>query len=231
MIPSANHQKALELREAGKSEEALSAYLQARVAYTREENMEGLVRVLLEESITYRHLYEEEDLTLYLDQGLAQLQLAQYLIEEYELSETLHLLATLNMGTYLTFVGEFEAAAEHFDDAMHHEEDPIAKANLATHLATALWLDGKEGEANSLFTKNIAIMEAALENKTAKEDLFTLQIWLTGAYIRFAECLADAGEEQETRTQLDKAQVILKDHPELVIRTQQANRLEKALQE
>jgi tetratricopeptide (TPR) repeat protein len=230
-IPSKHHQEALELREAGKAVEALHRYLDARAAYTQEENMEGVVRALLEESITYRHLFEESDLPVYLDQGLAQLQLAEYLIEEYQLPEELHMLANLNMGTYLTFVGEFEAAAEHFDDVLHHETNPLAKANYATHLAVALWLDGKVGEARALFTKNIEILEQALPNGSGSITAFNLQVWLTGAYIRFAECLADEDQVDEAHAQLKKAREILQSHPELVIRGQQADRLEKALAE
>lgn len=182
------HEKAIQLREQGNSQEALSLYQQALTDYLLTGQTNFLVNVVLEKAITYRHLFAKDKNDLWLVLTANQLNLADQLIKHLQQPE-LKFLLEREQGSLALLKSNFEAAAQHFSQALTavDPQNP-ARDDLLSHQGWAMALQGQTHEAIVIIKKAIEQLQTLASTKRVNST--TAATWLSGAYLRLAAILS-----------------------------------------
>lgn len=221
-----SHRQAAELREAGKSEEALVLYQKVLLEYLAQKNIEGVIRVLLEKWLTYKHLWQETQNDLYLSLGSAEVQHADYLTYAYDVSPELHVLTQRNLGDYLTLREDYQGAEEELRSALEKVAgDDVSRADLLGHLAPVVWKTEGSAAAEQLFSEAMTLLQLQPEAPSH----FVNQVWQSGVYLRWAQCLLDNQNQSGAREKIQLAEEIISGNPELIIRQKQLSTLKQQL--
>lgn len=219
------HIQAAQLREAGKSQEALPLYTSALLEYVAEKDYEGAVRVLLETSIVYRHLFYLEQDENYLIMGESFATTALALCEAHQLDQSVISLAYQELGTYALLRDSADEAVELYEEAVEMLDPRDQKANAQAHLAAAYWENGQKQEALRLFGESIA----ALQSYVDQPDTQAHRTWLSGALMRRARCFLEDENREKAQENVQAAQHILQSEPKLPVRERQLAELKKLL--
>lgn len=230
MKPSSIHQEAIQKREAHQSREALELYESALLDYIESENLEGTVRVLLEKVITLEHFFASTDRDIYLELAATTLQLAEYLVDKHEVGADLRIVMLRQVGSLSIIMGEIDDAGEAYEEAMGlAPKGSWQYADLQAHLAEVECEQDQFGQAESLFQQ--AIDRLSSDDNKGEVDERTRYVWLTGAYLRWADCLLGESQIDDARVLLEKAAEIIDQRQDLPRRKEQLDILQTALEE
>jgi len=186
-ITSSLHHAAAQLRENNQSTEALALYAKALNEYIAQDDMEGVIRVLLEKNITYQHLWFFEENEIYIELAANTVQLAEHLVNHFlDASKELRALVLQNVGQLTEAIEEPQEAASIYREALELQlPNTAAYANTLSHLAHSEWFVGDKDTVLEHFAEAVALLA---KNKAALEEE-TYRVWLAGALLREAECL------------------------------------------
>lgn len=130
-----------------------------------------------------------------------------------------------DMGDFSGAVESYRKSVEIFktkNPTLHNRSGVLADMNI--HLATCEYMAGdKSGLDRAL--KAIEDLKASNEKEVLK---YNYDVWLSGAYMRIAEMLKDDNKELAI-SNLDEAKKIIDSNPDLKIRLEQWEELEKDL--
>lgn len=224
--PSKIHLQAQGLREQAKSVEALSLYEKAITEYIGQENPEGIIRILLEKDITYRHLWFFTEHHEYIELSASALQMAEHIFHhhERELDTDLQALVLFHVGQVSEAVGETYEAIEVYQEALELiDKDSALYGNILSHLAQSEWRSGKTETAQQHFQEGHQV----LEKFASQVDEHTATVWIAGSLLRQAESIFPH-KPDEARKLLKQAKKML-DSQKYPIRWKQVEKLEGLL--
>lgn len=217
MIPHPHHLEAAKLREANQTQEALQAYVAALITYVKQNDPEGQVRVLLEQTICFLHLFDQDQTDMWLAQAFANLNVAESLLEGNDLPEEVAQLFALGTGNAFTRTGEWQQALEWYEQA--EDTAPatgLLAANLQAHVAYAA---GKIGDEQALDGLAEAIQVLQVSDHKLPEPV--RRTWLSGAYLKQAELYQDMGEFASAQHAVELAEKTAQQDLPLAVRLNQ----------
>lgn len=224
--PNSNHIKATHAREQAQSVQALSLYEEALSQYIDFKNFEGIIRVLLEKDITYRHLWFFTEHSEYLELSASALQLAEHTFHknEHQLDASLRSLVLFHVGQVTEAVGEPLEAIAVYQEALSllEKKNPLY-GNVLSHLAQSEWSANETKNAQQHFLE----AHELLSKNATQVDEYTATVWLSGSYLRQAECLLKTNTTEANKF-LQETRKIL-DSKTFPIRWQQLEKLETLL--
>lgn len=225
-VPSTLHQQASAQREQGQTSEALQTYAAAMTEYTAAQNLEGVVRVLLEQDLCWKHFYQTDmENTLYLQHRTMACSLADAIREQQPLPFALQSLIAFHMAQLSEDAGDLESAqSEYLQALLHAKVNEPQRANILLHLAPVEWALEEHGRSRQTWQQGMEL----LERTNGDLELYTHQVWLSGAHLRWAEAVAE-DDLNEAKKHLQLAHEIIDSNPNLVLRRQQWERLNEEL--
>lgn len=218
------HSQAEQQREKGNFTEALISTDQALVAYLAESDTAGFAEVIASRFLTLRHLYEATENRAYLILAKHE---ARAAVELSELSEdkSAKIMPLFNLAKAEESLGEHAVAVTTFRQAVKLMEThpparhsrPAVLADMKVHLGIS---ELKNGDKAALGRVNAAIDDL----KASEEMQYNKDVWVSGAYLKLAEALAES-EPEKARENLAAAKEIIDGNPELSIRAKQWQKL------
>lgn len=216
------YQMAIDLREDGKTLEALNLFNIALVKYQSQKDILGVIRSIGGRLICWQHLFNRTKDRIFAILAKAEASAMWEIIEFHKLYSQ-EFQAHFFLGKSYVLLNDYRMAEKEYLKAVElYPLDDSRKGDWMAHLGYAVYMNGNEEKGKNTILDGIKQIQKYQE----KVEPFQLDIWLTGAYLRLSELLRE-DNEKEGRYYLDKAeQIIQKDH-KLVIRKAQAEKLEK----
>ncbi len=215
------HQQALAAQEKGDFLAALKLIDEALAIYIEEGDILGAAEVLALEVLTFRHLYEKTGKPEFLDlaeiSATKSVKMAQKTGKPEAMAIPLH-----TLGKVLEDLEKWSEAAQTQEQALMimQNNQPAFGAEIRVHLFADKYQGGDRGAILGL-DEAIAQLD---QDKT--EPRFERDVWLSGGYMTKAKILKSDNPAAASEA-LAKAKQIIIANPELILRKQQLERLEK----
>ncbi len=223
------HQQAQEFREQAQSVEALALYEKALVEYISEQDAEGIIRVLLEKVITYRHLFFFTKQYIYIELAATTLQMAEHManLNKELLDSELHATVIFHIAQITEAMGESEEAVQVYEEALEYlpKEMTANKANILSHLALSEWHSGKKEDAMKHFSEAHNYLETNSETQDAQTNI----IWLSGSHLLQAEAVCETNVK-EALQHIKVVKKLLNSEEEYPIRWKQMREIEERIE-
>ncbi len=220
------HGQALKARESGDFLGALQHIDKALIAYQEAGDVLGMAESLSDRSLTLRHLYQKTNdknyLILVIHSALAALELAQSSGQAEALAIPL-----FNVAKGYEEQGDLNKAEEYYIEAVENIKStlknrhyrPAVIGDFEAHLAA---VQVQLGDPSA-----ISRLEKAAEDiKSAEEEKYSKDVWLSGAYMKLATVSKDS-DPTRAKEWLNKAREIIESNPDLTLRQEQLEKLEK----
>lgn len=221
--PSQIQLQADQLREEGKTVEALNLYNQALISYQKNLNYGGVLDVLIGRLISWQHLFNQEEDSVYAILAQKEVEAMLAIAKIYGITEKDHLIHFL-LGKSHTFLKDFAAAQAEFTQAIDlYPYDNAEKGNWMAHLGKAVYQNGDKKRGISMILQGIEQIKKHIKDT----DSFHLNVWLSGAYLRLAKLFFIDKNFIEAYGYLKKSEEIILNDPRLVIRQQQLHLLKQ----
>ena len=213
-----------QLREAGKTLEAIDYLNKAMQTFVIEHNYARFAHALLDRGICWQHLYQlnENNIAfaiLYKKDAEAMLDL----LTIKNIDEELDGAYFMNAKAAMVF-GEYQMAVEFFNKAIEKlsPKKNAQRGDWQTNLGNALYFSGQKEQGLQTMLNGIEQIK-----KYANEvDEYTLKIWLSGAYLRLAEVSQQYNPDQ-SKNYLEMAQNLIGNDPKFVVRKKQIDNFMK----
>lgn len=207
------HEQADELREAGKTLEAINLYNQVIVAYQEKQDYRGVIEALTGNFLSWKHLYYKTHDKMYALIAKAEAEKMLAIAKAKQVQNKEHLIHYL-LGTAALLLEDYPQAVNELSQAIDQfPRDEAEKGDWMTHLGDALIRNGDKEKGNEMMLKGIEKIQA----NATQIDSFRLHVWLSGAYMRLAHLLKKENPDQ-SKAYLNQAQEIIDNDPRLVIR-------------
>lgn len=219
------HGQAAQTRENGNFLEALKLSSEALIAYQKEGDVLGMAEILVDSSITYRHLYDqtEDPNFLIIAEHCAQagVDIARKSGIKESLAIPLSRLATVQekLGKLNEAVNSYKEAVENMENNPPKEHNrPAVLLDMKVHLTTTEY---KTGDKSALERA-----EKFLQELEATEEIsdYNKHVWVSGGHMRIAEMLREDNPEK-AREHLQKAKEVIDSDPKLKLRLRQWQKL------
>jgi tetratricopeptide (TPR) repeat protein len=182
MTPSSLHQLAIDLREQGKSELALTQYDQALADYQHTNNQEGIIRCYLEKAIVCRHLYKKTQISSYLDSAEQLIALA----EAADTNQSWDQLIREQRGALATAGEEWATARPLYQQLLDIPQlTNDQRGNYFAHLGWATFMLGERETGQQQIAEGIDLLRSSTAPSV---DATTHRVWLSGAWLNLARC-------------------------------------------
>jgi tetratricopeptide (TPR) repeat protein len=182
MTPSSIHQLAIELREQGQSEPALTQYDQALADYQRTNNQEGIIRCYLEKAIVCRHLYKKTQISSYLDSAEQLIALA----EAADTNQSFSQLILEQRGSLIMAGEEWASAQQIYQQLLDLAQlTNDQRGNYFAHLGWATFMLGERETGQQQLAEGIDLLRSSTAPSV---DAATYRVWLSGAWLNLARC-------------------------------------------
>ncbi len=206
-----------ELRESGKTLEALDKINRSLDAFSFEQNYGGFAHALLARAICWQHLYQFHNLdfgfaTLSKKDAEAMLEIVKEknIVEEVSGAYFWNAKAALIFGEYIKAVEMFETALQKMTPGRNAQ-----KGDWLTNWGKALYFSGRK---DVVIQKALEGVEQIKKYSTEVDD-YTFKVWLSGGYIRLTEMLAQ-DNPAESKKYLEQAQQLIAE-PKFTVRQKQ----------
>ncbi len=205
------------LREEGKTLDALNLYNHALVTFQRRHDYNGILGVLSGRLISWQHLFNLEEDKVYAILARKEAESMLAIAQEHNIHDRDYLIHFL-FGKSCIFLKDFKCAEIEFKQAVDlYPQDNAEKGDWLAHLGEAIYKNGRKEEAERVILEGVQQIQAHQD----VEDVFKINVWISGAYLRLAKILISDQKSEQAKTYLSKGeQIVLKD-PRLVIRKQQ----------
>lgn len=222
------HSQAEQAREKGEFVEALKFTDEAMVTYQGEGNVLKFAEIQGSRFLTLRHLYEKTGDRNYMilakHNAEAGVEIAKNSGDPKALA-----LPYSNLAKALEGLGEYSLAVDAYTKAVENMEKnpaeqhnrPAVLADIRGHMAVAEY---KAGDKSAMERAEKALEDLA----TSDEMKYNKDVWMSGAYMKMAEALANDNPEK-ARGYLDKAHQVIEANPELLLRKEQLDKLRAKL--
>lgn len=222
------HARAEQAREKGEFLEALKFTDEAMAAYVEDGDILGFTEVLQSRALTARHLADKTGSDLWLRYAL---HVAMAGVEAAEKSgdKSAVIIPYHTVGKTYESLEEYDEAVKWHQKAVDHVGQLPSlhnregfKAEMMGHLYFCQMMTGDAGAYEKL---GVAIEML----KKSDESKYNKEVWLSGMYMSAAQGLVSLGRKEEASEQMNKAKQIIDSNPDLTLRKQQWERLEKEL--
>lgn len=218
------HSSAEAAREKGDFIEALKLIEEASEHYLSEGDFAGFSEIQGSRFLTLRHLYEKTGKKQYLilakNAAVSAVELAEMAGDPQALALPYYNLAKAHdtLGNLREAILYYEKAikAQKENPRPQHAREAVL-LDMMLHLASCKY---QSGEADAIDKA----MELVERLKASDEPKYNKDVWVSGAYMRFAEALYKNNKEQAL-TLLSQAQEVIDSNTELVLRQKQLDAL------
>ncbi len=170
---------------AGETLEALNLYNQALVSYQKEHNYKGILGVLTGRLISWQHLFNQEEDKVYAILARNEAETILRIAKEYNIHDRDYLIHFL-FGKSCIFLKDFKCAQDEFAKAIElYPSDNGEKGDWMAHLGEAIYRSGDKEKGKAVILQGVEQMK----NHADENDSFTMNVWLSGAYLRLAKIL------------------------------------------
>lgn len=211
---------ATEKRENGDFAESLRILTEALIIFQSKNDAEGIIETLTSQSLTLRHIGDADDnknaLILAKHTAMAAFEIAA----KNKLNPAIPL---YNMAKDHESLGETGEAISAIKRALETYGDASFMAEMKTRLAS---LERKKGDEKAMERFEIALQE--LKNNP-NADVYTQQVWLSGAYLHMAESLRGI-DNMKAKALLEEAAKIINTDERLKLRKRQLERIQAQIQ-
>lgn len=215
-----------DLREEGKTAEALDLYNRALIGFQKKHDYRSILSVLCGRLISWQHLFNLEEDKVYAILARKEAEAMLSIAEEYQIHDKDYLIHFLFGKTWI-FLKDFPAARIEYTKAIEqYPLDNAEKGDWMAHLGEATYRSGFKEEGKAIILKGVQQIEAHAE----EVDSFQINVWISGAYLRLAKILINDGME-EAKIYLQKGEEVVNSDPRLVIRKQQLDILKQKISE
>lgn len=203
---------------------------EAIIAYQEDKDYRGVSEVLQSRSSTYKHLYQktkdEVYLTLAKHDALSGIEIAESLDDKSGLA-----MVYRGMGKILEQMKDWSEMKKYFEKAIEafktnppkENNRPAVLSDMKAHLAFGMYMSGNKSGLDLM-------KEAIAELTDSDEWKYNRDVWLSGAHMRAAEMLREDNLDL-AKEHLQKAKEIIDGNPELVLRKEQWEELNKTFTE
>lgn len=209
--------KAQELREKGDFIESLKILTEGLLFFESRKDAEGIVGTLSAQSLTLRHIGEEDNnnslLVLAKHTAMAAVEIATK--NKLNLSIPLY-----NMAKDQESLGETGDAINSIRKVLETHGDPSFMAEMKTRLAS---LECKRGDEAAMGRFDDALQDL---KDNPNEDDYTQKVWVSGAYLHMAESLA-GGDNAKAKELLVEAGKIINADERLKLRKRQLEKVQE----
>ena len=213
------------LREEGKTLNALNLYNQALINYQQKHDYNGVLSVLCGRLISWQHLFNHEEDKVYAILARKEAESMLTIAKEYGIHDRDHLIHFL-FGKSCIFLKDFNCAEMEFKKAVDlYPQENAEKGDWLAHLGEAIYKNGRKEEGERLIVEGVQQNQAHQK----EEDLFKINVWISGAYLRLAKILISDNKIEEAKIYLSKGEERILRDPRLVIRKQQLEILRKKI--
>lgn len=212
-----------QLREQGKTFEALDFLNRALEAFAQEQDYARFAHALLDRGICWQHLYQFNGndfgfAALYKKDAEAMLEIVVAKQASQELGQAYF----MNAKAAVVFK-EYDKAIAFFIKAIENIRDrPAQKGDWRVNLGKALYLNGEKEKGVTEMLAGIA----DIQSHATEVDSYTANVWLSGGYLRLAEALRQ-DDPAESKKYLGHAKAITDADPQQIIRKRQLETLLK----
>lgn len=214
--------EANKLREEGKTFESLETYNQAFAQLLKEQDYRGVLSVLSGRSIAWKHLFYREEDPIYAILSLNDVEAMAHISEEYQFGDMEYLIQFLFGQSYI-LLNDFESAEIAFTRALElYPTNSGEKGDWMVHLGESFYGNGHTYEGKEMIFEGIEW----IQNHSRGTDPFRINVWLSGAYLKLAKFLHNENQD-EAKVYLEKAEQIILNDPQLVIRKEQLEKLKR----
>ena len=218
------HERGWQLREKDRHLEALQYLDKAIVAYQKKGNYRGLVDALKDKCLTWKHLFLLSGDLAYATLAQKDAEVMLVVAQTKNLKDKLHT-SYFKLGEMVMLFKDYSSAIKHYNKALETYQGPLSeKGDYRCHLGEALYLNGQKSEGKGMIFQGIREIEQGAEGV----DLFLINIWLSGAYIRLVELLRE-DEPKQALFYLDEAKKVIDSDKRLVIRKRQLEKLAQTI--
>jgi tetratricopeptide (TPR) repeat protein len=209
---------AQQLREQGKTLQALDALNSALLAFAAQRNYSRFSHALLDRTICWQHLYQfnNNDIVyavLHKKDAESMLEIVQNKNIKKELSGAYFVNAKANM-----LYADYGKAVNFFTKALKKlsPNKKMQKGDWLTNLGKAYYLNGHKPMGLKIILTGIA----QLQKHAGEIDNYTYTVWLSGGYLRLAEILKK-DSPAKSNNYLGMAKKIIATDPRQIIRKKQ----------
>jgi len=215
------------LREEGRTLEALDLYNQALVDFQQNHDYNGILAALSGRLISWQHLFNHEEDRVYAILARKEAEAILAIAQEHNIHDK-DLLIHFLLGKSCIFLKDFKCAEMEFTQTVALcPQDSAEKGDLLTHLGEAIYKNGRPEEGERMILEGVQQIQTHQEGR----DPFTMNVWISGAYIRLAKILMSDQKMEQANIYLSKAEEIILKNPKLVIRKQQLDILKKKIKQ
>lgn len=207
-----------QLREQGKTLEALDFLNRALEAFIREQNYSRFAHALLDRAICWQHLYQFNNndfafAVLYKKDAEAMLEIVRAKNIRDELAGVYFISGKAQM-----LFNEYGQAVDFFSKAVENisANRKAQKGDWKTNLGKALYLDGNKEQG----IKEILEGTELIKQNSSDADEYTANVWLSGGYLRLAEVLKQ-DDKSASDKYLAEAKKIIESNSKQIVRKKQ----------
>jgi tetratricopeptide (TPR) repeat protein len=216
------HEKGSNFREKDNHLEALQCLDAAIVGYQRDGDYRGIVDVLKDRVLTWKHYFlltSDEVYAIFAKMDAeAMLSVAKMKKLEKKLATSYFRLGEVEM----LFIN-YKKAVYFFKKSLKHYEGSVSeKGDYRYHLGEALYRLGKKSEGKKTMLKGLN----EIERGKGEIPSFVVNVWKSGCYARLADLLRE-DEPEVARKYLLKTEEIVNSDDRLIIRKRQLAELKK----
>jgi hypothetical protein len=200
------------LRESGKSLEAIARYNESILSHQREGDAEGTFTALVGRILAWKHIFYQTEDPLFALMVNQEVEVLRAFAARHHLSRD-HTVCFL-AGQAAMLLNQYSLAEHYFCQAIaKYPLDNAEKGDWIAHLGDALIRNGKTAKGKNTVFQGIA----QIQRFAGQTDSFLVHVWLSGAYLRLAETL--------DRCYLKEAKEIIDKDERLVIRKKQLEKV------
>lgn len=220
------HDNADQLREAGKTLEALDLYNRVIVNYQMAGNYQGILNALTGRVISWQHLYNPSKDRVFAVFAQKDVEAMVEIAKEHNITEKQHTIQFL-LGKAKMLLKDYAGAEKAFKLATEmYPEKNAQSGDWIAHYGEAIYRNGKKEEG----IHTILFGLDTIQKLSAGVEPFLLEVWTSGANLRLATLLYEDKRPKEAQVYLSLAKAIIDHNPKLVVRTRQLEALEKIIQ-
>jgi len=220
--PKELHAKGSNAREKDDHLSALQFLDHAIVGYQKIGNYRGMVNVLKDRTLTWKHYFLLTGDTSYAILAQKDAESMLEIVKDRGLKDKLST-SYFRLGEVAMLFENYPQAINNYKLSLEHYTGPLSeKGDFRYHLGEALYRRGQK--KNGKKTMLAGLKE--IQDGAVKVDDFLINVWESGCYGRLAELLKDDDPKEAVRY-LEKAEKIAKSDKRLIIRRRQIKELRK----
>ncbi len=208
-------------REKGNAKQALDLFNDAILLAQKKGKRTEIVQALTDRAIVFRHLFELNHDMVYAIFARKDAETMLEMVKLWGISEKLHTSYFMLGQASLLFNDNKSAENYFFKSLRYFKGHPAEKGSWRYHYAKSLYLIGEKKRGLLAFSQ--ALNE--IKSHMVKTDPFLFEVYLSGAYLAFAEVLFN-DNQQESKKYLEMAREIINSNKKLVIRKRQLKTFE-----